>query len=299
MGRMREKAVTLAGAVCVLVAVAGGLSGCSAPGDSVAEGVAGWIADQTWVESAEGAVNEDPWSPSTSFTIHVDPAIPDDDLVSLVIESDKRAADSGVPNRSLLWQVGADQSFSDLGGRATLDVFLGLRHDERFTTVSARGDASCGPIFCVTLTEAAASAATEGGGDSDSDTRSGTGSDSDSDLTPDPVPLLDAVTDMLALADEAGGVQTNLAFDAVTPDGRFRVTAQPDAPVDDAVALWDAIAAQVPLHSATAWVVQPVGDIPPAQLLDITVLDPESQATAETIASTWPTVELRPTLLTG
>jgi len=251
----------LAGAL-VAGAVAALLSGCSRPGQSDGDRVAEWIDGQNWVESAVADVSTDPWSPSIAVSIQLDPDVPDDELFDLARAADRKAHDAGWSSAYLTWELGDGRSFSNLGGGATLAVFLGIRDDPRYLVASARGSGDCGGFFCVTL---------------------------DDD---DPAVLHAAVTELLDLAAEAGGVQENLEFDAVSADGRYRVSALPDAPVDRAVALWQQIAASIPLESARAWAVQPVGDIPPSQMLDVTVADVAAEAAVQHLAATQSLVEV-------
>jgi len=251
--------VLLAGAVAAL------LSGCSRPGQSDGDRVASWINEQDWVESASAGVSTDPWSPGVGFTIVVDPTIPDDDLHDLAAASEKKAQEAGWSDPYLVWHVGDGRSFSN-ADRAAFPVFMGLRDDHRYLVASARGDGDCGNFYCVTL-EAS-----------------------------EPAVLLQAVTHLLSLADAAGGVQENLDFSAASADGRFTVSAQPDAAVDASVAVWEQIAESVPLVSAWAWVVEPVGDIPASPMLNITVADEAAATTAQQIAAGQSAVEVRVTV---
>ncbi len=255
----------LAGALTA-VALAALLSGCAQPGQADGAHVAEWIDSQDWVQSATASVSTDPWSPSISLTMQLDPDVPDDELYDLAAAADEKAGDAGWSNRYLTWELGDGRSFSNLGGGATAKVFFGMRHDPRYLVASARGSGDCGPFFCVTVAES------------------------------DPEALQREVEHLLELADAAGGVQENLEFDAVSADGRFTVTSQPDASSRDSVALWQEIAQTVPLQSARAWVVQPVGDIPAAPMLTITVADEAAAASAEQIAATQSPVEVTVTV---
>jgi len=251
----------LAGAL-VAGAVAALLTGCSRPSQSDGDRVAEWIDAQNWVESASAGVSTDPWSPGAGFTITVDPSIPDDDLHDLAAAGEKKAQEAGWSDPYLVWEVGDGRSFSN-ADRAAFPVFVKLRNDPRYLVASARGDGECGTFYCVTV-EAS-----------------------------EPAVLLQAVKHLLSLADAAGGVQENLDFDATSSDGRFTVSAKPDAAVDASVAVWLQIAETVPLVSASAWVVEPVGDIPASPMLNLTVADEAAAATAQQIAATQSAVEVR------
>ena len=245
-----------------MVVVAVALSGCARPGQPDGDRVAEWIDAQDWVRSASASVNDDPWSPGISLTMEVDSAIPDDELYALAAASDRRAHDAGWSAATLTWELGDGRSFSNLGGGATLKVFLGMRNESRYLVASARGSGDCGPLFCVTIADS------------------------------DPAALHAEVEHLLELADEAGGVQTNLDFDATSRDGRFVVTAQPDASSKASVDLLEQIMAAVPVETGRAWVVQPVGDIPAAPMLDLVVPDEAAKAAAEQIAATQSVVEV-------
>ena len=241
-------------------AIAGLVTGCAGPSDSDVQAVTDWIADQPHVTAVQSAVDDDPWSRSVSLSIEVEAGISDDDLRRLAPAAARRAAN--LPDPYLVWQVGEGHSFSNLGGAATLEVFLGLRHDSRYEVVSARGGSDCSGFFCVVL---------------------------DDD---DPAVLLDQVDRMLALAQRAGGVQPNLPFEAQSADGRFVVGAQPEAPVDEAVALLTTIAARVPVEHARVTPIEAVGDIPSAQLLDLWVSDEQGRLVAQQIADRQSLVEV-------
>ncbi len=267
--RSRRSLPTAFALVALLAASAAGLSGCAEPGAGDARQVADWIGAQPHVESAESSVSTDPWNHGVSFLVRVDPAISDEELTALAGAAERRARDAGWEHPSLNWYLGENQAFSELGGDATLAVFLGLRHDPRYLAVGARGNAPCGTFYCVTLASS------------------------------EPAVLLGAVEHLLALAADAGGVQSNLEFRAVSADGLFAVTAEPDAPADAAVALWQRIAAEVPLAAADAWVVEPVGELPPTQTLEITVADSAAASTAQAVAENGGAVTLRVTTLDG
>lgn len=249
-------------AACAVIVVA---SGCTQPSQGDGDRVAEWIDAQNWVTSASASVSTDPWSPGAGFTMVVDPSIPDHDLRDLAAASEKKAREAGWSDPYLVWEVGEQLSFSN-ADRAAFPVFTAMRADPRFLTASARGTGDCGNFYCVRIADAS------------------------------PTALHDAVTHLLALADAAGGVQENLEFDAVSADGRFAVSAEPDAAVDDAVALWRRIADEHALEGAHARVVQPVGDIPAVQLLDITVADEPAAAAAQSLAAAFPDVELTVTV---
>ncbi|MCS5717343.1 hypothetical protein N1027_04240 [Herbiconiux sp. CPCC 205763] len=256
----------VAGAVlsaALTVGISVGLSGCAAPGPSDGQRVADWVAEQEHVTGADSYVSEDPWNQFLDLTILVDPAISDDDLVTLSEAVENRAEDAGWEHPFLTYTLGDGRSFSNLGGAPTLGVFLGIRNDDDYVIASARGDGDCGGIFCVTL-------------------------DADS-----PEALLVEVNAMLDLARESGGVQTNLDFTATSTDGRFRVSAEPLAPIDDAVEFWRRIAPRVSIDHGSAWSIEPVGDIPPHQFLDLTVPDEVTKAQVETYAATQTRVEVR------
>jgi hypothetical protein len=251
-------------AVIAVVALAGLLSGCAGPGADVGARVAEWVEEQDHVLSATSWVSDDPWNKAITIDMVLEPDIGDAELIDVTTAAERRARESGWEHPLVGATVGEGESYSNLGGRVTLDVFLALRDDPRYPVLSARGEGGCGGFFCVELPSS------------------------------DPAELLAAVKQMLAAADEAGGVQTNLTFTATTPDDLLAVTAQPLAPIDDSVALLEHLSAQqVPILSARAWPVEPVGDLAPLQLLDITVPDAAAVALAESLAAAYPTVELR------
>ncbi|MGD8168802.1 hypothetical protein ACEXOS_016425 [Herbiconiux sp. P16] len=255
----RSVAVLIPGAVAVALA----LSGCAPPGPSDGQRVADWIAEQEHVTGTTSYVSEDPWNRFVDLTVQVDPAISDDELVALSEAAQNRAEAAGWENPFLTYELGDGRSFSNLGGAPTLGVFLGIRNDDAYVIASARGNGDCGGIFCVTL---------------------------DTDA---PEMLLASVNAMLDLAEESGGVQTNLDFTAASTDGRFRVSAEPLAPIDDAVGFWRRIAGRVPIDHGSAWSIEPVGDIPPHQILDLTVPDEATKTQVETYAATQTRVEVR------
>lgn len=246
------------------VALMGLLSGCAGPGADVGARVAEWVEEQEHVLSASSWVSDDPWNKAITIDMVLEPDIGDAELIAVTTAAERRAREAGWEHPFIGATVGEGESYSNLGGRVTLDVFLALRDDPRYPVFSARGDGDCGGFFCVELP------------------------------TTDPAELLAAAKQMLAAADEAGGVQPNLTFTATTPDGLLVVTAQPSAPIDDSVALLEHLSEQgVPILSAHAWPVEPVGDLPSLQLLDITVPDPAAVDLAESLATSHPTVELR------
>ncbi|GAA2233731.1 hypothetical protein GCM10009851_18410 [Herbiconiux moechotypicola] len=261
----------LAAALVAVGTAAAAMSGCVArPGDDDARQVEEWIEQQEWVLSATSSTSDDPWSASASFITQLDPAIPDDDLERLATEAERRADGKGWPAVYLTWELGDDRSFSNLGGAATLDVFLALRDEASFETFTARGANECS-AYCATI-------------------------DAES-----PAGLLAAVERMRATAEEVGGVQRNLGFTATDPGSTFWVTAELDAPVDEAVAVWESLVAAgtVSIKSARAWVVEPVGDLPPDQLLDVTVADEASRIAAEQLAAGQSAVEVRVSVAEG
>jgi hypothetical protein len=251
----------LATALLVAAAAVTMLSGCSRPAQADGDRVAEWIAQQRHVSAAEASVSTDPWSPGVDFRMTVDAAISNDELARLAAAAERRARDAGWPEPYLVWDVGADRSFSN-GDGAALQIFIGMRDDPRFLVASARGTGECGYFYCVTIRES------------------------------DPETLHEAVVDLLALAEQAGGVQENLDFTAVSADGDFSVTARPDAPSDASVELWARLAGEVPIDSARAWVVGPVGDLPAGPILHLEVPDEAARAAAETLAATRSAVEL-------
>jgi hypothetical protein len=262
--RIRRVPPPAVGAVAVLgVALGVALCGCAEPGPADGQRVADWIAGQPHVESAEASVSEDPWNRGVSLTVQVDSGISDDDLVVLAEAAEKRAEDAGWEHPFLSYDLGDGRSFSNLGGRPTLDVFLGIRGDDDYVIASARGDGDCGGIFCVTLE------------------------------TDAPEELSAEVNALLDLAQKSGGVQENLDFSASSVDGRFRVSAEPDAPSGDAVEFWRRIAPRVPIDQASAWSIEPVGDIPPDQILDLTVPDEATKAQIDAFAAAQTAVDVR------
>ncbi|MGD8193853.1 hypothetical protein ACEXQB_005080 [Herbiconiux sp. P18] len=249
------------GATVAGVLVAAALSGCARPGQQDADRVATWIGSQDQVVSARAsATTETMSSPGVEFEIAVDPAVSDDDLRDLAAASERRAQEAGWPRPRLIWHVGEGRSFSN-GDRAAFEVFTRLRDDPRWLELSARGDGDCGAFYCVRIAET------------------------------DPASLQRAVVELLALAEDAGGVQQNLEFDAVSADGDFRVSAQPAAGSEASVALWQRVAADVPLVSAWAWVVSSAEGHPATLLLDLEVPDDTARAAAERIAATEPGVQ--------
>jgi hypothetical protein len=265
-GAMRVWAVSLVGIPSVGLVI--GLSGCS-PGPDDGQRVADWIADQEYVTAAEASVSQDPWNKGIDLTVDVDPAVSDDDLIQLASAAEKRARDAGWDTPFLSYDLGDGRSFSNLGGRPTLGVFLAIRGVDDYVVASARGTGDCGGIFCVAL---------------------------DTDAPDAPVELLTEVHHLLDLAAANGGVQSNLDFTATSTDGRFRVSAEPLAPIDDAVEFWRRIAQRVPIDAASARSIEPVGDIPPAQLLDLTVPDEATKALIDAAAATQTPVEVTVTV---
>lgn len=255
---VRTAAVAVAGA-----ALLGGLSGCAAPDAADGRRVAEWVGEQEHVLSASSWVSEDPWSRAITIEMDLDPRIDDADLLAVTADAHRRARDAGWHDPVIAGSLGDDESYSDLGGRVTIDVFLALRGDPGHTVLSARGDDVCGGIFCMEVDSS------------------------------DPAMLHAAVLRMLEVAADAGGVQSNLTFTATSSDGLVVVTAQPEAPIDESVALLERLEREVPVVSARAWPVQPVGDLPPQQILDVTVADAEAVALAEALAREHPSVELR------
>jgi hypothetical protein len=263
MARAIRRRLSLA--VCVVTACAA-LCGCTrldaANGRQVAESIAG----HDHVTSADASVDADTWSPSIDVSVMVDPDISDGDLADLALSADRTAADAGWSDRFIGVSVGQGHSFSTLGGAATLGVFLGMRHDDRYLVASARGSGDCAGFFCVVVAD------------------------------DEPTTLLRDVRHLLDLARSAGGVQSNLTFGASDPSGRWVVEAEPGAGIDTAVALWQRIADAVPLLAARAWPVEPVGDLPSLQSLDLIVPDADAQAAAEAIASLQSAVEVTVTV---
>jgi hypothetical protein len=254
--------------VALALAVGATVSGCSAPDADDGEAVAGWIAEREHVVSADAWVSEDPWSPGITVTVRVDSAIGDADLVQLAGAAEKRARDAGWEHPSLVYDLGGRRGFSNLGGRVTLDVFLGLREEPRYLSVSARGPEQCGGIFCVTLADQS------------------------------PEGLLSEVKGLLALADRAGGVQSNLTFTAQSADGRFSVSAEPEAPIDEAVGFWSRVNARATVLEASAWSIEPVGSLPPLQQLDLVVTDDATRLAVERYAATQSLVDVTVTTAT-
>ncbi|WP_382308840.1 hypothetical protein [Herbiconiux sp. UC225_62] len=262
---LRARSARLGGAAlaALCVALTTTLTGCAGPGADDGQRVADWIADQPQVTGAESYVSDDPWNKGVDLTVQVDPAIGDDDLIALAEAAEKRARDAGWENPFLSYELGGGRSFSNLGGRATLDVFLGIRGDDDFVVASARGNGDCGGIFCVIVD------------------------------TDDPQALHAQVGHLLDLAEEAGGVQTNLTFTAASTDGRASVSAEPDAPIDEAVEIWQRLAATVPIEQGSARSIEPVGDLPPLQALDLTVPDEAAKAQIDAFAAAQATVDVR------
>jgi hypothetical protein len=254
-----------AGAVLSVLALGAALlCGCAGrAGSTEAAELEGWIEQQEHVLAAESSTWDDPWSPGAAFTVEVEPRIRDDELTALVDDVTGEAAGGGWGTLFITWRLGDTLSFSNVGGAATVGVFTALRDEPSFTAFTARGDSACS-AYCATL---------------------GTG---------EPRELLAAVHTMLAAADEVGGVQQNLPFTATDADGRHSVTAEPDAPSDEAVALWAELAASgsVELLSAAARSVQPMAGSEPPQLLEVTVADEASRAAAVELAGRRPGVEL-------
>ncbi|SDY74673.1 hypothetical protein [Herbiconiux ginsengi] len=265
---IRPRSASVGGAAVVVLSVAlvAALTGCAGPGTDDGQRVADWIAGQDHVIGAESYVSEDPWNKGVDLTVQVEPDIDDDDLIALADAAEKRARDAGWDNPFLSYDLGNGRSFSNLGGRATLDVFLGIRDDDHYVIASARGNGDCGGIFCVTV---------------------------DAD---DPGALLAEVDHLLELADRAGGVQTNLTFTASSADGTARVSAEPSAPIDEAVEIWQRLAATVPIEQGGAWSIEPVGDLPPLQTLELTVPDEAAKAQIDAVAAAQTRVDVRVTV---
>jgi hypothetical protein len=260
--RDRSRRPAAARLVALALAVSASASGCSAPDADDGQVVADWIAEREHVISADAWVSEDPWSPGVTVTVRVDSAIDDSDLVQLAGAAEERTRDAGWEHPTLVYDLGDRRGFSNLGGRVTLDVFLGLRQESRYLSLSARGPEQCGGIFCVTVADES------------------------------PEGLLSEVKGLLALADRAGGVQSNLTFTAQNADGRFSVSAEPEAPIDEAVGFWSRVSARAPVLEASAWSIQPVGDLPPLQQLDLVVADDATKLAVERYAATQSLVDI-------
>jgi hypothetical protein len=258
----QRAATVLAGLALVAL-----LSGCAGRGQRDGDRVAEWIDGQPFVTSADASVSGDAMSPGASFTMTLDSAISDEQIAELAASAGRKVREAGWPHADLVWQLGDERSFSNRGGSATMLIFFGMRHEPRYLTASARGTGDCGQFFCVTI------------------------ADSDADR------LLAEVEQLLELAEEAGGVQSNLDFQAMSADGRYRVTAEPVAPVEMAVALWKQIAAEVPLETAWAWVIPPIGELPASQRLTLTVADEAARDAVEQLAVRQSEVEVRVSVL--
>ncbi|MFB2584872.1 hypothetical protein [Herbiconiux liukaitaii] len=249
--------------VASLLGLVGLLAGCAAPHAADGQRVAEWVESQEHVLSASSWVSDDPWNKALTIDMVLEPDISDADLLAVTEAAERRGREAGWEHPLIGGTLGEGLSYSNLGGRPTLEIFLALRHDTSFSVFSARGDGDCGGIFCMVATSA------------------------------DPADLLKAVERMLATADDVGGVQSNLDFTASSPDGSILVSAQPDAPVDEAVALLERLDERFEILSADARSIQPVGDIPPSQLLHVVVADLTVVAQVEALAATQTAVEVR------
>ncbi|MGD8168249.1 hypothetical protein ACEXOS_013580 [Herbiconiux sp. P16] len=246
----RRHGILAAVAVAVLA-----LAGCTLPDEANGQRLADWIAEQDHVNSATPNVQIDRWERRIGLKISIAPDISDDELTALASAVERRTHDSGWSDPAIDFDLGHGRSFSNAGGAPTLAVFLGMRHEERYLVASARGRGGCDAFFCVTMTD------------------------------DDPIVLLHEVNRLLAVAQDVGDIQCNLDFGASDESRRSVVVAEPDAPIDDAVRLWKAIAQIVPLTSGYAWPIEPVGDLPPAQMLELEVPNDAAQAVAEAVAA--------------
>ncbi|WP_136641039.1 hypothetical protein [Subtercola vilae] len=254
---------------CLALAAVFAVTGCSAHTAGDGQKVADWVAAEAHVSAATSLVDTDLYNQSITLTVAVDPAITDEDLSQLAVQTDHRAEDAGWSNPHITYTLGANHSVSNVGGPTTLAVFDQLRHTDGYLAVNARGTVDCGGSFCVSV------------------------------VSTDPAALLAAANQLIGVAARVGGVQTNLFFAASTEGGRFVVRAQPGATPDAAVALWQSIAATVPLARADAYEAETSDGSPPAPQLDLIVASADQQATAERLVAAQTAVEARVYLAAG
>ena len=232
------------------------LTGCTHGGDAQAREVAAEIAGYDGVLDAEGdAVTE--YDSVLSLTIDLDPELGDDELVALVHRIEERSQRSGWSQQWNLYRLGDDRAYANTMGENALAVLVGIRADPAYTEAYAGGggEGVRGSFFVA---------------------------------GPPVDELLGHYHHLVELAEDAGGVQTNLQFTAATAEGDVTVSGTYLVAPEGAVAELQALMQEFAIDRAWALALET-----DAQLLNVWVADADVQAAVETRAAEQQLVDVR------
>ena len=239
-------------AACLVLTLAGCFGGKD---DAAASEVADWIAEQDGVTSATGeALSE--YDTILSLDVGIEPEISDDDLVDLAHLIDDHAAHAGWSQYQIGYHLAEDRAFASLGGDATLQVFLAIRHLS-YTQAFARGGGEGSKGFFYI------SQPTSDG-------------------------LENELQGLVDIAHDVGGIQSNLEFTAASDDGLFTVSGTYDEAPTAAAAEWRSLAETHRFDKVWALAIE-TG----AQILNVWVPDAETQAAVQAEAALQNEVDVR------